>query len=93
MSKRTPDMEDDNYTIADMSGVRDVRQPLWASRSTRGAKTMAPEPPQSDFAEELQSPEERLMVILGVLRGALSIGMVYIVVFGLVIAAMVLLWT
>ena len=48
---------------------------------------------QSDFAEELQSPEERLMVILGVLRGALSIGMVYIVVFGLVIAAMVLLWT
>jgi hypothetical protein len=91
MSKRTPDTTDDNYTIADMSGVRDLRQPLWLPRGARGSQ--APAPIESDFAEELQSSEERLMVILGVLRGALSIGMVYIVVFGLVIAAMILFWT
>ncbi|MBQ9315332.1 MAG: hypothetical protein IJ203_00775 [Atopobiaceae bacterium] len=90
MSKRTPDTEDDNYTIADMSGVRDVRPPLWVPRRTRET---SPTPSQSDFADELQSNEERLMVILGTLRAALSVGMVYIVVFGLVIAAMVLLWT
>lgn len=97
MSRRTPDI-DDNRTIADMSDVRrarsftlfggpDTGQPSSSSRSFERLGS------SRDFGEELQSSEERLMLILGTLRAALSIGMVYIVGFGLAIALMLALWT
>jgi len=45
-----------------------------------------------DVADELQDNEERAAVILGTLKAALSLGMVYVVVFGLFIALLVALW-
>ncbi len=73
------DAYDDGHTIADMSDVRGGMRP-----ELRGS---------GDFSDELQSAEERWMVVLGTLRAALSIGMVYLVVFGIVIALMVAFWT
>ena len=80
MSKRPEDtFEDDGHAVADMSVVRGTRRP--AQRASH------------DFSEELQDSEERLMVVLGTLRAALSIGLVYVVGFGIAIALMVHFWT
>ncbi len=76
---RREESYDDGHTIADMSDVRGAVRP-----EHRGS---------GDFSDELQSAEERWMVVLGTLRAALSIGMVYIVGFGIAIAVMVALWT
>ena len=82
MSTKTPDM-DDNHTIADMSGVRrGLHEELFPRHEAHG-----------DINDELQSAEERLMVMLGTLRAALSIGAVYVVGFGIAIAIMLWLWT
>ena len=78
IDRRMTDDYDDGHTIADMSDVRGARRPAR---------------PSGDFSEELQDNEERLMVILGTLRAALSVGMVNVVVFGIVIALMVYFWT
>lgn len=72
--------EDDGRVIADMSALRgSTRDEL----SEHGR----------DVREELGDQEEQLMVILGTMRAALSIGMVYVVGFGIAILLMVLLWT
>ena len=91
MSRRTPDM-DDNHTIADMSDVRRAR-PLSLFGSSEPSEPSTPSGSTRDISDELQSGEERLMVVLGTLRAALSIGMVYVLGFGLAIALMVALWT
>ncbi len=70
--------DDDGHVIADMSALRG--RPRGFVR------------PRRDVAEELQSDEERRMVILGTLKAALALGMVYVVVFGIAIALMVWLW-
>ena len=70
---------DDGRTIADMSELRGAVKPEF--RST------------SDITSELQDDEERAIVILGTLRAALSVGLVYVVIFGIVIAIMVAAWT
>ena len=46
-----------------------------------------------DFADELQGSEERWAVILGTLKAALSVGFVYVFVFGIFIAVLIWLWT
>jgi hypothetical protein len=72
--------DDDGRTIADMSGVGGpAPEPL-----SQGSR---------DVREELGGTEEQVMVLLGTLKAGLSIGAVYIVVFGIVIAIMVALWT
>jgi hypothetical protein len=94
-SQRTHD-DDDGRTIADMSDVRTSSPLLPHDVSTLAQRLRAKdEPGQStrDFSDELQDSEERLMVILGTLRAALSIGLVYVVAFGIIIALMVALWT
>lgn len=75
----TEDFDDDGHVVADMSALRG--EPDEVSPSTRGV------------ADELQDSEERLMVLLGTMKAALSVGMVYVVVFGIAIALMVWLWT
>ena len=75
----TEDFDDDGHVVADMSALRG--EPDKVSPSTRGV------------ADELQDSEERLMVLLGTMKAALSVGMVYVVVFGIAIALMVWLWT
>ena len=79
---------DDGRTIADMG---DVRRGMPGLLSRRGHD--AEVRPSRDFADELQDGEERTMVILGVLKAALSIGAVYVVGFGLAIAFLLWLWT
>lgn len=72
--------DDDGRTIADMSMLGDP----------------APEPLPSgsrDVRDEIGSPEERRMVILGALGAGLSLGAVYVIIFGIVIALMVVFWT
>ena len=77
---------DDGHTIADMSDVRGGMPSLLRGRKAEAAATR-------DFSDELQDGKERAMVILGVLKAALSIGMVYVVGFAIAIALMVWLWT
>lgn len=74
------DAYDDGRVIASMRGVDGLEPPTPADSAR-------------DFAEELQSPEKRMMVILGTLKAALSIGMVYVIAFGIAIAFMLWLWT
>ncbi len=90
MARKTDTFEDDGRTIADMGDVR--RPSLLIPRRDREREAPVPTPSR-DFSDELQSSEERVMVILGVLKAALSLGMVYVVLFGLAIAFMLWLWT
>ena len=92
--------EDDGHSIADMSGVgsglSEARGVLGGMLHRDGVAHGAADALSTssrDFAEELQGPEERLMVILGTLKAALGIGMVYVLGFGIAIAMMVMLWT
>ena len=75
------DIDDlDDFVVADMSGVGGLKPPT-PSDSSR------------DVREELGSTEEQTMVILGTLKAALSIGMVYVIGLGIAIAIMLWLWT
>ena len=59
-----------------------------------GFEPPAPLSPGSrDVREKLGDPEEQRMVILGTLKAGLSLGAVYVIVFGIVIALMVFFWT
>ena len=64
-----------------MSGVGGFEPPAPLSPSAR------------DVREEIGGEEERRMVILGTLKAGLSLGAVYVIVFGIVIALMVFFWT
>ena len=77
-----------------MSGVDDARGAFDGILRRNGDRDFVDPLPQNsrNVVEELGDPEDRLMVILGTLRAALSIGMVYVVVFGIVIALMVFFW-
>ena len=72
---------DDGHTIADMSGIGDRIKAAEESLSGR------------DFASELQDAEERWAVILGTVKAALSVGAVYVIAFGILIALLIWLWT
>ena len=79
--------DDDGRTVADMSDVGN-------GAFLRPMKGQEEHPAGSrDVREEISSSEERLMVIPGTLRAALSIGLVYVVVFAIVIAVLVAFWT
>ena len=92
MARKTGSFEDDGRTIADMGDVR--RPSLVLPRRDHDSRREPEMPaPSRDFSDELQSSEERLMVILGTMKAALSLGMVYVVVFGLAIALMLWIWT
>lgn len=73
--------DDDGRTVADMSGVGGFEQPAPLSPGSR------------DVREEIGGDEERRMVILGTLKAGLSLGAVYVIIFGIVIALMVFFWT
>ena len=74
------DDPDEGFVIADMSGVGGLRPPT-------------PSPSSRNVREELGDPEEQAMVILGTLKAALSIGLVYVVGFAIAILVMLWLWT
>ncbi len=92
---------DDGRTIADMSDVR--RSPLLVPRGEDVARlrnnhtgthgpTAAPQMPRRDITEEIGSPEERFMLILGALKAGLAIGLVYVIAFGIFIAILLAIW-
>ena len=81
MPRRQQNSDDDGRVIADMSGVGGFEPPAPLSPSAR------------DVREEIGGEEERRMVILGTLKAGLSLGAVYVIVFGIVIALMVFFWT
>ena len=89
---------DDNHTIVDMSGVRSQREMLLGrhadSDATRHPSRARGGQPGSkrDFSDELQDGEEHLMVVLGTLKAALGVYLVYVIGFGVVIALMLALW-
>ena len=81
MPRQQTHSDDDGRTVADMSGVG-------------GFEPTAPlSPGARDVREEIGGEEERRMVILGTLKAGLSLGAVYVIVFGIVIALMVFFWT
>ena len=72
--------DDDGRTIADMSTLD-------------GPAPDPKAPGARDVREEIGDAEDRRMVILGTLKAGLSLGAVYVIVFGIVIAIMVAVWT
>lgn len=80
--------DDDGRTIADMS---DISAPsLFVPRSVPTSKK-APEPQKEKrpWEDTGYSKKERLMIVLGVTKGALLIGLAYILGIGLLVG---LLW-
>ena len=88
MARHKTDFVDDGRTVADMADVRSSSGLLTGS----GPVGTTERESRRDFSEELQDSEARLMVLMGTLKAALSLGMVYIVGFGIAIALMVWLW-
>lgn len=84
--KQYPD--DDGRTIADMSGIE--RQPLFLPRFKKRSSPSE----QSEETEEKMpfSGKERRSFIFGALSAALMIAGVFVAVFAIVIALMVLFW-
>lgn len=88
-SRKRCDWEDDGRTIADMSGVE--RPSLFGHiPGIDDDRRPAPRRP-SDVQEDL-TPEERKWAVLGALKAALSIGMVYLVGFLLLVGVLLLVW-
>ena len=91
--------DDDGRTIADMSGL--APQPLLIPGRPAGRKRKPAPPEEPDHApsdrpweeeQDLLSKEDRRLYILGALKAALLIALVFIVGLGLAIALLVLLW-
>ena len=72
--------DDDGHTVADMSFL-DGPAPEPLAPGTR------------DVREEIGGSDEQRMVILGTLKAGLSLGAVYVIAFGIVIALLLALWT
>lgn len=79
-SREDIDDLDEDFVVADMSGVGGLA-PSTPSDSSR------------DVRDELGSPEEQAMVILGTLKAALGIGLVYVIGFAIAILVMLSFWT
>lgn len=84
--------EDDGRTIADMS---DVAQPsLWGRSPApeRGADR-SPERKASPYPDAPFTPGEKRLFVTAALKAALLIGLAFIVGLGLVIAALLGIWS
>ncbi|MBQ9058577.1 MAG: hypothetical protein IJ125_05290 [Atopobiaceae bacterium] len=71
--------QDDGYTIADMSGID-------------GMFSRQRHKPLRDVREELGDSDSRRALIFGATWAGLSLALVYIIVFGVVIAVLLWLW-
>lgn len=94
MTRQQLPSDDDGRTIADMSDVR-ASVPFLSNGmggvSGRGGASESHS--MRDVTEELADAEERLAVIMGALRAALSIWMVYVIGFAIAIMIMLWIWT
>ncbi len=91
--------DDDGRTIADMTNVGtglvehlDEALPSSLDAGTPSSQAWGRPEHKRPISDELGSTEERLMVVLGTLKAALSLWLVYVVVFALLIAVLLKLW-
>ena len=82
--------DDDGRVIADMSDLPS-QSILGAWFGLRGRQRQKPEEELRPSREEL-SGEDRRVVMLAAIRAALSIGLVYVVIFAAVIAILLFVW-
>ncbi len=81
--------DDDGRVIADMSGIDDrpvVSRWLGLPQGSEPKRQIKTQPSQ-----EMDS-EERRFFIFGAMKASLMIGMVYVVIFAIVIGILVLIW-
>ena len=89
---RRDDFEDDGRVIADMSGVE--RPSLFgAGRPPRREGPRAEAPARRREPDVRFTTTERLWMALGALRAGLTVGCIYVVFLGIVIVALIALWT
>lgn len=99
MARRRKEYDDDDgRTIVDMSGVE--RTPLFIPRPPKAAGAGSAEEPEDgkkdrpwEKGQSSLSREERRWYILGALKAALLIALVFIVGLGLAVLLMLLAWT
>lgn len=91
--------DDDTRTIADMTNVGtglvdriDEALPSPTGTRERHVPAWGTQRQARDIRDEIGDPEERLMVILGTLKAALSLWLVYVVVFALLIFLLLSVW-
>ena len=82
------DFEDDGRVIADMSAVERPSLLGHVPEHRRDVEPRAPRRPRVEL-----TTKERVWMALGALKAGLTIGCVYVVVLGLVIVALLALWT
>ena len=87
--RRTDDFEDDGRVIADMSAVE--RPSLLGHAPARRPEADEPRSPRGPRIE--LTTKERLWMALGALRAGLTVGCIYVVFLGVVIVALIALWT
>lgn len=85
--RRTDDFEDDGRVIADMSAVE---RPSLLGHAPAG-RDRAPREPRRPRVE--LTTKERLWMAAGALKAGLMVGCIYVVFLGLVIVALLALWT
>lgn len=90
MSRKRVYDDDDGRVIADMSGVERPR--LLIPRLRRGQSGPPEQTGEKQDWESSFTPDERRMAVLGALKAALLIGLVFIVGLGAAILLMVLFW-
>lgn len=87
--RRKDDFEDDGRVIADMSAVE--RPSLLGHAPERRRDPAEPRAPRRPRVE--LTSRERLWMALGALKAGLTIGCIYVVFLGVVIVALIALWT
>ena len=86
--RHTDDFEDDGRVIADLSAVERPSLLGHVPERRRDVEPRAPRRPRVEL-----TTKERLWMALGALKAGLTIGCVYVVVLGLVIVALLALWS
>ena len=83
--RHTDDFEDDGRVIADMSAVE---RPSLLGHAPQRRPEAELRPPCVEL-----TTKERLWMALGALRAGLTVGCIYVVFLGIVIVALIALWT
>ena len=86
--RRTDDFEDDGRVIVDMSAVERPSLLGHAPQRRPESEPRAPRRPRVEL-----TTKERLWMALGALRAGLTVGCIYVVFLGIVIVALIALWT
>ena len=94
MRKQNEFEEDDNRTIADMSGVQRPRLfgGLFSPRADAARRIPEVKEQETETVKPELLPEEKKWYVLGAIKAALLIGTVYIGVLGALILFLLFIW-